>query len=109
MAEFDGPIVGWATFGTGRDPGMTDLGELAGLYVHPDHWSERIGHTLLRRVEQELRAEGRTKAYLWVLRGNDRAISFYKRHGWDADGIEKLGEAGGARQLHELRHVRRLT
>ncbi len=78
VAELDGRIVGWAAFGAGRDEGTTHRGELAGLYVHPDYWSQRVGHALIARVEQELIAEGRTEAYLWVLRGNDRAIRFYE-------------------------------
>lgn len=109
VAELDDRVVGWASFGAGRDEGMTELGELAGLYVHPDHWSRGVGHTLLDRVERELRDGGWGESYLWVLDGNDRAIRFYERHGWNADGSEKSVDARGARQLRELRHVRRLT
>jgi GNAT superfamily N-acetyltransferase len=87
---------------------MDHLGEIAGLYVHPDHWSKRVGHALIIRAEQELLATGWSEAYLWVLRGNDRAVRFYERHGWRADGEEKFGDAGGARGLHELRHFRAL-
>ncbi|TXN32409.1 GNAT family N-acetyltransferase [Lacisediminihabitans profunda] len=108
VAESDGQVVGWATFGPGRDQGRSQVGELAGLYVHPDHWSARIGHALITRVERELRSGGWTEAYLWVLRGNDRAIRFYERHGWAADGVDKIVEAGGAANLPETRHVRRL-
>jgi GNAT superfamily N-acetyltransferase len=109
VAESDDRIVGWASFGAGRDPGMAHLGELAGLYVHPDSWSHGVGHALFSRVEDELLAAGWDDGYLWVLGGNDRAIAFYEQHGWHADGAEKFGEAGGARELHELRHVRRLS
>jgi GNAT superfamily N-acetyltransferase len=108
VAEADGRIVGWAGFGAGRDEEMAHLGELAGLYAHPDYWSQQIGHALATRVEQELRAAGYDKAYLWVLRGNDRAIRFYEQHGWHADGAEKVDDTGSAHQLHELRHIRDL-
>ena len=108
VAEADGGIVGWASFGAGRDEGTTDLGEIAGLYVHPDYWSRRVGHALITRAEQELVAAGWSEGYLWVLRGNDRAIRFYEQHGWHADGGEKFGDAGGAHELHELRHARSL-
>ena len=109
VAEADGRIVGWATFGAGRDDGMHHLGEVAGLYVHPDHWSKRVGHALITRVELELHAAEWSEAYLWVLRGNDRAIRFYEQHGWHADGEEKFGDAGGASGLSELRHRRALA
>lgn len=101
-------ILGWAGFGAGRDADSARLGELAGLYAHPSAWSRGVGHALLTRAEDELRAEGWPDAYLWVLRGNARAIDFYERHGWHADGGEKTGEAGLATGLHELRHVRTL-
>ncbi|MBH0130299.1 GNAT family N-acetyltransferase [Salinibacterium sp. NK8237] len=48
LAEVDGRTAGWASFGGGREDGMTPLGELAGLYVHPDFWSRKIGHALLQ-------------------------------------------------------------
>lgn len=108
VAESDGHVVGWATFGAGRDQGAAHHGELAGLYVHPDHWSARIGHALLARVERELVAGGWAEAYLWVLRGNVRAACFYERHGWAADGVEKIVEGGGSAKLTESRRVRRL-
>lgn len=108
VAETDARIVGWAGFGAGREDGSAHLGELAGLYVHPRHWGRRVGHALLASVEQELLAARFEAAYLWVLRGNSRAIEFYERHGWHADGTAKTGAAGGASGLHELLHRRQL-
>lgn len=106
VAESDDRVVGWASFGGGRDEESTGLGELAGLYTRPSAWSQGVGHALLTRVENELRAEGWSHAYLWVLAGNDRAIRFYESHGWNADGAEKVGEGGSVEGLHELRHTR---
>lgn len=106
VADAGGRIAGWASYGAGRDTDMATSGELAGIYVHPDFWSRGIGHVLIESVERELAAEGWPNAYLWVLRGNDRASRFYERHLWHADGAEKLGSIGGAERLHELRHVR---
>ena len=108
VADVDERIVGWASFGAGRDKGMTDQGEIAGLYVHPEFWSQKIGHALMVSAEQHLSDADFQSAYLWVLFGNTRAISFYDRHGWTADGEEKVGNAGGAKGLHEQRHVRAL-
>lgn len=102
VATVDEQIAGWATFGAGGDEGMSHLGELAGLYVHPDYWSAGVGHALIAHVEQELIEAGWAEAYLWVLRGNDRAIRFYERHGWHADGNEKRVEIRKGVQLHEL-------
>lgn len=106
VAEIDGAIVGWAGFGAGRDEGTQHLGELAGLYVHPRFWSQRVGHALIVRAEQEL--AGYDEAYLWVLHGNERAARFYEAHGWLEDGTGKVADAGSARDLREVRRVRRL-
>lgn len=101
-------VLGWATFGAGRDADDRDRGELAGFYVRPDAWGRGVGSALIASVERELRAEGWQSAYLWVLHGNERAIRFYERRGWRADGAEKVDHAGPARELRELRHVREL-
>lgn len=108
VADVDERIVGWASFGAGRDEGVSDQGEIAGLYVHPDFWHRKVGHSLLGSAELQLSDAGFSSAYLWVLFGNSRAITFYESHGWAADGEEKRGRAGGATDLRELRHVREL-
>lgn len=105
VAEVDGAIVGWAGFGAGRDAGTQHLGELAGLYVHPRILSQRVGHALIARAEEELAEYD--EAYLWVLHGNERAARFSEAHGWLEDGTEKVADAGGARDLREVRRVRR--
>lgn len=109
VADDDGRITGWATFGPGRDVGTTHLGELAGLYAHPEAWSTGVGHALIVQVAEELSADGFNEAYLWVLHGNERASRFYESHGWWADGAEKVADAGGATALRELRHTRHLA
>ncbi|GAA1426161.1 GNAT family N-acetyltransferase [Agrococcus citreus] len=109
VAEADGAITGWATFGRGRDAEDAGRGELAGLYVLPGHWGTGTGHALIEHAVLGLRSDGWREAYLWVLHGNERAFRFYGRHDWHADGTERLGAAGGATELRELRLVRRLA
>ena len=77
--------------------------------MYPDHWSTGVGASLIRRVEQELRTAGHTDAYVWVLTGNKRAIGFYERQGWRADGASKIADEGSARALVELRHTKPLS
>ncbi|MBW8763448.1 MAG: GNAT family N-acetyltransferase [Microbacterium sp.] len=109
VADDDGVITGWATFGPGRDEGTSGLGELAGLYAHPAAWSTGVGHALVTRAAESLVKDGFDEAFLWVLHGNQRASRFCERHGWIADGTEKTADAGGAKDLRELRHTRRLS
>lgn len=104
VAERDGEIVGWASFGPGRDEGASEHGELWGLYAHPNAFSTGVGHALIAAVETALRQDGFSSAYLWVLDGNDRAATFYERHGWLEDGTVKLDE----RQTMTLLEQRRI-
>ncbi|MGB4779302.1 MAG: GNAT family N-acetyltransferase [Microbacterium sp.] len=92
VAERGGELVGWASFGPGRDDGAAEQGELWGLYAHPNAFSTGVGHALIAAVESSLRLDGFTSAYLWVLDNNDRAAAFYERHGWVEDGADKLDE-----------------
>lgn len=92
VAERGGDVVGWATFGPGRDTEAGGQGELWGLYAHPNSFSTGVGHALISIVEAALRKDGFTSAYLWVLDGNERAAAFYERHGWCEDGTVKLDE-----------------
>lgn len=100
-------VVGWATYGAGREPGWEHYGELAGFYAHPDVWSTGVGRLMAERVISDLTAMGFKRSYLWVLRGNDRAIRFYERAGWVADGGEKVLQHSTG-ELPELRFVRSL-
>ncbi|MFK3677894.1 GNAT family N-acetyltransferase [Microbacterium sp. NPDC090218] len=92
VAVRDGQVVGWISFGSGRDPdGLAD-GEVYGVYADPSAWSTGAGHALLEAAEQQIAAAGHERAYLWVLDGNDRADAFYARHGWAEDGAVKIEE-----------------
>ncbi len=102
-------VLGWVGFGGGRDAADAHRGELAGLYVHSDHWKRGVGSTLLARAEKELRLDGWKQSYLWVLAGNDRAITFYQRHGWLPDGGEKTVRISTGFEVRELRHSSPVT
>ncbi|MFS0894286.1 N-acetyltransferase family protein [Microbacterium sp. 179-I 3D3 NHS] len=108
VAVRDGVVVGWTTFGSGRDPDALTDGEVYGIYADPDAWSTGVGHALLAGAEERMTDAGRTRAYLWVLDGNDRADAFYARHGWELDGATKLDERAGF-VLQEHRRVKALS
>lgn len=103
VAAHDGEILGWASFGRGRDEGMVDGGELWGLYVLPDALSSGVGHALITAAETGLRGAGFRSAYLWVLDGNDRAAAFYERHDWKADGTLKHDQRGSLTLIERRR------
>lgn len=108
VAERDGTVVGWASFGSGRDPDGLDDAELYGIYADPTAWSTGAGHALLDAAEQRMIDARHTRAYLWVLDGNDRADGFYARHGWELDGATKIDQRPQF-TLREHRRVKHLA
>jgi ribosomal protein S18 acetylase RimI-like enzyme len=104
FAERDGIVVGFANSGAARGPdaehGFEPARELQlfSIYLLASAQGSGLGQSMLDAVL------GDNPAQLWVLRGNDRAIAFYSRNRFVADGtvFTDPEEAG----LVELRMVR---
>ena len=82
-------FAGFVTFGDSRDEDLPDHGEIAALYVDPDRYGGGIGRLLMAEARRRLIDLGYTEAFLWVLRGNDRARGFYESEGWSPDGATR--------------------
>lgn len=93
VAEVDGCITGWATGGTSRDTDANGASEVHAIYVLPDYWHKEIGAQLMQALEEALPRSPDTT--LWVLRDNHRAIRFYEKLGYVADGAQTELERGG--------------
>ncbi|MFN8157444.1 MAG: GNAT family N-acetyltransferase [Candidatus Nanopelagicales bacterium] len=105
VADLDGTVVGFAAYGAERsDSPRPWRGELYALYVLPEHWRTGAGSALMHHALDELAENGFDHATLLVLAGNDRAISFYRRHGFHETG-EVLRDHRG---LDDLRMARTL-
>ena len=76
-------------------PGGTLNGRLHSLYIDPETLGQGIGHTLVSHALSTFAAWGCERATLWVLEGNSRAISFYKRQGWQCTGATKVDRSFG--------------
>lgn len=86
IAESDGSIIGlaWAGPGlTGGDEPPPRERQLYALYVAAAHYGTGAGQALLDE------ALGDGPAMLWVAAQNPRAIAFYRRNGFDFDGVEQ--------------------
>jgi GNAT superfamily N-acetyltransferase len=110
VAEHNDRIVGFANFGSTRDPdavpGLT--GEILAIYVDPNHWHEGTGQGLLEAALSKLKSAGFNEAMLWVLDSNSRARVFYERAGFSVDGATKSGIAGDNATIQEVRYRRSL-
>lgn len=69
------------------------------LYVRPTVQGGGTGRLLLAHAAAAIAASGVDIAHLWVFEGNDPALGFYERQGWDPD--------GATRTTAEFRHPER--
>lgn len=111
VAEQDGEIVGFASFGPSlvqgtRDEFDTRFGEVYAIYVSPDHWGTGAGRALMDAAREAL--AGYPEFRLWVLEDNHRARRFYERAGLAPDGgREFYTPPGGRVGLAEIRYTSR--
>jgi GNAT superfamily N-acetyltransferase len=99
VAEAGNSIVGWATSSAGRDDDRPAARELEGIYLLRDVYGTGAGQDLL------VAAIGDEPAYLWMLDDNPRAEAFYRRNGFERDGIERDQRMAGS-LIHVIRMVR---
>jgi len=97
-------LLGFASMGPSRDEdaGRGDL-EIYSIYLDPGTWGHGVARELMRTLIAE--AGDGTRLSLWVLAANERARHFYRRHGFQPDGVERYEEVGGE-QLLEVRYRR---
>jgi GNAT superfamily N-acetyltransferase len=80
IAEREGETLGFACVLRERDPDWG--GYVDNLHVRPHLRGAGIGKVLLGAAVAWLRAQGETRAYLWVYEANHAARGFYERQGW---------------------------
>ncbi|MDQ6714531.1 MAG: GNAT family N-acetyltransferase [Actinomycetota bacterium] len=96
LAE-DGDEVGMAAAGVARDLDAPTGWELYSINVQDMDRGSGAADALLVAVL------GKRDTTLWVLSGNGRAQSFYRRHGFVADGGQSRHEGSGAMQIRMVR------
>jgi GNAT superfamily N-acetyltransferase len=87
VAEIDGRIAGFASFGPSRDEHVPErTGEVPAIYVDPAVLGTGVGRELFEAATIALRDAGFARATLWVLEANTLARRFYEKAGWTWDG-----------------------
>lgn len=99
--------LGFASLTQARDSDGDRIGEVAAIYVAPWSWGTGVGRALMDAAVTTLTQAGFAEATLWVLSGNDRALSFYRAAGWHPDGTTRTDAIGG-QQVLQLRLRRSL-
>jgi len=85
-------VGGCITYGAARDKDNNGWAEITAIYVLPHIWRQGLGALLMRFALDELKQKGYEDCYLWLLKGNQRACSFYEKMGFIHDGTEKIFE-----------------
>ena len=108
--ERAGQPVAFGSLGRQRDEDKDDATtkELYTLYALPEAWGQGVGRMMWLRMLESLQTQAIQEVSLWVLKGNERGISFYEKAGFKPDGEEKL-ESWRSHKLHELRYIRPLS
>ncbi|WP_433160845.1 N-acetyltransferase family protein [Kribbella sp. CA-247076] len=97
-AAVEDQVIGFSAAGSGRDEDAPVTLELEAIYTRQAQWGSGLGRRLLEV------AIGKDQASLWVFEDNLRALTFYRRNGFVADGARKHDPYFG---LMEIRLVRR--
>ncbi|SDQ76123.1 GNAT family N-acetyltransferase [Microbacterium sp. cf332] len=101
VADAGGDLVGFAWAGptvtSGEAPPRRER-QLYAIYVAAAHHGTGAGQSLLEAVL------GAGPAELWVAKENPRAIAFYRRNGFEFDGIEQIDPT--APRITDARMVR---
>jgi len=107
IALIEDKVAGFMCFGKCRDEDVDETyGEIWGIYLHSTFWRKGIGSELLLYGISCLKAEGYSKATLWVLEDNSNARKFYEKFGFVFSGIKKEISLGIT--SNEIRYVKDL-
>lgn len=82
----DGEVQGVCAAIPYNHEGFYKTAEIMQLYISPDFFGIGLGRKLLSYTLRAQRAVGFTNVVLYVLEGNRRAVNFYERFGFCADG-----------------------
>lgn len=105
VADESGAIIGFSTYGATRDDdARAGVGEVYAIYVAPSRWSTGVGYALWEQSRQGLADLGYSRATLWVLTANARAIRFYERAGFTLDANSETIIDIGGQSFPEVRY-----
>lgn len=95
LLKVKGQTVACAFAGPSRYGGYEGSLELISIYCLPEYWGTGMGSRLFQCVLDYATKNQYIQIGLWVLEGNERAIAFYERLGFQADGATMPMTIGG--------------
>lgn len=99
-------VVGFAAVAPSDDPDAAPAdGEIVALHVDSAELGNGHGSRLLAAAADTLRADGLTRARMWLAAGDDAVRAFLESAGWAADGAHRSLDVDGDGRA-TLRQVR---
>jgi len=106
IAEVDGALAGFCSFGPTRDELPEDCAEIYAINVAPERWRLGAGRALCEHALRQAALREHKTMTLWVVKGNDPARRFYERLGYRPDGAERLNSQLVPVPFDEVRYRR---
>ena len=85
LLKVNNKTIGFSCIGKTNDTKAAN--EVIAIYLLKEYHGQKLGYTLLNKTVSMF--TDNAKIVLWVLKGNDKAIHFYKRFGFDFNGNQK--------------------
>lgn len=85
-------VVGLIGYGKCRNEDPADTGEIFAIYILKEYYGKGVGKALMDAALSLL--DGYSRIAVWVLEGNVRAIRFYEKCGFKADGRKETIKLG---------------
>ena len=104
MLYDNGKFVATSSICKARNEQYEGWGEVMSIYVLPEEFRKGYGGALFSYVTNQLKENGYSNIYLWVLEENQRARKFYEKMGFRANGDRIIQNIGG-KDCAEIRYV----
>ena len=99
LLKVNNKTIGFSCIGKSAD--TKDANEVIAIYLLKEYHGQKLGYALLNKMISSF--TDNSKIVLWVLKDNDKAISFYKRFGFDFNGNQKTLPFGVELQMEMKR------
>ncbi|WP_352399822.1 GNAT family N-acetyltransferase [Anaerotignum sp.] len=96
--------VGCIAYCKSRDAALANWGEIVSIYLLPQYLGTGLGKKLMHFALTDLKKQGFSNIYLWVLENNRRAISFYEKSGFIRTD-DKIKMDVGGKEITDIRYI----
>lgn len=101
VAEKGDEIRGYITYGN-RDGLKLKEKEIISFFIHPDFKNQKIGTFLLQELEKRCLQENIESLFLWTIKENQEARTFYEKRGFLLSSKEQKRKSGPLSEVVEV-------